>query len=508
MSLLTNINSDAYYAELILPLQNAEDVESGKALLKCAMGQWFKKKCPSHFKAEIENELKTIYQLYPGRQLLEAAIQNEDLKIIDGERYFYSPSHNTISVGSSSKTFYTYNYDKVKNKIKLEPVINKVIPLVHELGHAANQWGKGQYSSKNLIHKLYHNEEEQRVVTGILYDKNAYKLLYQCSENIFRAALNINLRVTHCSICLDAHEQLNLNDWISIATVISELDPMGIQVNIEKKLKKHRDSINRILPLHAKKLERALLPLSHAIIEGNRAFMNLLVQEGARLDFSDDCGGVFGACVENPAFTKEVISLILKQENPLFFYPLLMRTFERRGNFDKVKPLLEGSRRLINYIIHTKSVQQKPPFLCEALKAENHTPNIALLFIEEGAELNCMDEEGNTPLLLLLKICLECKRTDAFDSLGPDELWKLFNYCVDSSKGNLEHVNHIGESALSLCLELEEGVALNKLIGNGVFLPSEQLSKINSICESMDPAIEPFSNLARQWMNGAASRLF
>lgn len=277
----------------------------------------------SSFYKKVEEAMREISLVKPGRKLLKrlqgsgVSIKEASNKPQTDGNLFCPPKENRFSV--LKNTVYinpsTVSFNISGEKRELFQSDMKV-NLAHELIHAMHYFEDPEKSiaRARVEHPVFTNLEELYTITGL--SNTSYSETIALCENAFLKAWGKKPRVTHnYGLEFDSQENVTDMDFTLGHMVIAQAPGSVLEL-----LQKDRNNINRRYNLswlaseqsknsHLNLPNKKLYPLTIAVEMDNEEILEILLQNGAKIDVHDDFRGpVFHAFKKNKALAKKLFT--------------------------------------------------------------------------------------------------------------------------------------------------------------------------------------------------------
>jgi ankyrin repeat protein len=372
---------------------------------------------------KITDYITTLLSIRPGRTLFKRLLKaDKPLTIVldSEEDSCFSSKKSTVILNDSKVSYHvSVNPDGEKIFIPSHPFITLAHELIHALHYFEDQYvWYTKTTSKDIIDPDLDDLEEQETIIG-KKEEGTF------CENVFLFHFGYPLRINHRGLALNGEDTVTASGCASLGTLGSL-----------KEMLSSNPSLLNLPQLVKGTLE--MTPLNAAIwahqYETTEYLMNVGVDVNARDKY-------FGTALHAAAITNSIwITTLLGKgvdpnvKNPKGFTALELALLAKQDRATRVLARKTNLQEIDSQglsILH-RALEQGSP---EGIKA----------LIQNGADINCKDLEGNTPLMRLCSFDYPKNKEEEFK--------QKFKSLLENDHLDINAKNNKGESAISLAAQ-------------------------------------------------------
>ncbi len=418
------------------------------------------------YNENITNSIRTLVTIRPGRSLFKRLLKaDQPLTIVfDPQKEpvcNYDRQAKAPTVTLNSKVFHHISVTSNGEKI-FSPAPDFLI-LVHELIHALHYFEEGptfvekKVTFGRIPDPAWDDLEELETIMGKI------GTMTLC-ENVFRYHFGHPLRINHLGISLNEEE----------TPTVSTCAMRGILGSLKELLLSKPSLLNLPQFCSNTSIQEPITPLNASISAYHQEITDYLFQLGVDVNVWDSH---YGTALHVAILTNQLdLSLVLlekgadiKVKNPQGYTTLELALLM---NNDEMVELLAPLSNL-------KELDEKRlSILHRALTIEN--PDGFRALIRHGADINCKDLEGNTPLMY------SCGANASIVNKPLN-----FQILLESDHLDLNAKNIHGESALSLLIRKLDFFNAYALLKKGAEIPLELKESVKECVDWYNDIFKP-----------------
>jgi ankyrin repeat protein len=396
---------------------------------------------------KIADYITTLITIRPGRTLFKRLLKTDKLLQI----VFDSKSESEFRYFGELIPIITLNDSKVTYGISANSAGEKMfisesgfIALAHELIHALHYFEERQEfieksNNKNILNPDLDDLEEEETIIG----KEGEGTL---CENLFRFRFGYPLRLNHIKLELNKESTFTLSDCAANGTL----------ANLKELLLVNPSLLNLSQWRAGSQITGYMTPLNAALWADQAEILEYLFQVGVDVNAEDEYWGtpLHTSALTNPDW----ITFLLKKgadpdvKESKGLTALELALFKKQYKAAEILAPLTNINGLDKYgysILHRS--------------LEILSPEGIWTLIQYGADINCQDWDGNTPLM-------HCCNLD-YTVDNKKEFQQKFKILLENDDIELNAKNINGESALSLAVQKKHFWQVDALVKNGAELP-------------------------------------
>lgn len=395
----------------------------------------------------IIDYITTLITIRPGRTLFKRLLKmDKPLQIVfdskEESEFRYEGEKIPTVFLNDSKVTYWISVNSAGEKMFIST--SGFIALAHELIHALHYFENAQEfieksNNKNILDPDLDDLEEQETIIG-------KKGTGTFCENLFRFRFGYPLRLNHMMVEMNKEPTFTLSDCAASGTL----------ANLKELLLANPSLLNLPQWRSGSQITGYMTPLNTALWANKVEIVDYLFQVGVDVNAQDDYWGtpLHAAALTNPDWIKPLLE---KGADPDVkaakgMTALELALFKKNDKAAEILAPLTNLKELDKYgysILH-RAFEIMPP------------EGISTL-IQYGADINCKDLDGNTPLM-------HCSHFD-YTPDNKKEFQQKFKILMENDHIDLNAKNIYGESALSLAVQKRLFWQVDALVKKGAEIP-------------------------------------